>query len=166
MTREAALLIMVALLALALLLMWRGWRRRSGRYSYLPELMDAREIQERPSAQFGVYYVATTEAEQPLERVVRRPLGYRAKIQLGVSKAGLWLDIPGEGSFHIPRALTSGVGQATWTIDRVVDADQLVFVRWKWGDLSVDSYFRSVDYSTQEIIEALSLATDSKEDDQ
>ena len=166
MTREAALFIMVALLAVALLLMWRGWRRRTGRYSHLPELLDATALQTGPTASFSVFYVATTEANQPLERVVRRPLGYRAKIDLGVSAEGIWLDIPGEGSFHIPRSLTFGLGQATWTIDRVVDPDQLVFVRWRWGDLAVDSYFRSVDYPAQEIIQALSGATNSKEDDQ
>jgi hypothetical protein len=76
-------------------------------------------------------------------------------MHLGVGPEGLFLSIPGEDDVVLPATALRGVGRATWTIDRVVDSDGLVFVRWEWGDTLVDSYFRSVDYPADDIVTAL-----------
>ena len=155
MTREAALWIMIAALILLLFLAWRGWSNRVGRYGHLPALRSASEFDARPSKTYSLLYVATTEADKPMERVAKKPLAFRAQIHLGVGPDGLFLSIPGEDDVVLPAATLRGVGRATWTIDRVVDTDGLVFVRWLWGDTAVDSYFRSVDYPAEDIVTAL-----------
>ena len=155
MTREVALWIMIALLVLFLFLAWRGWNNRVGRYRHLPELAVASDQGGRPSQTFSLLYVATTEAEKPMERVAKKPLAYRAQMHLGVGSDGLFLAIPGEDEVVLPAGALRGVGRATWTIDRVVDSDGLVFVRWLWGDTAVDSYFRSVDYPADDIVKAV-----------
>ena len=38
-----------------------------------------------------------------------------------------------------------GVGVATWTVDRGVERDGLIFVRWELGGTPIDSYLRSDD---------------------
>ncbi|MGN6501411.1 MAG: PH-like domain-containing protein, partial [Pseudolysinimonas sp.] len=48
-----------------------------------------------------------------------------------------------ESSVAIAADAILGAGTATWTIDRVVDADGLVFVRWLLGTTGIDSYLRS-----------------------
>ena len=155
MTREVALWIMIAALVLLLFLAWRGWSNRVGRYGHLPELLLASEVEWHPTRTFSLLYVATTEADQPMERVAKKPLAYRAQMHLGVGPEGLFLSIPGEDDVVLPATALRGVGRATWTIDRVVDSDGLVFVRWEWGDTLVDSYFRSVDYPADDIVTAL-----------
>ena len=146
---------MIAALIVFLFLAWRGWSNRVGRYGDLPALRLATEFDGRPSKTYSLLYVATTEAEKPMERVAKKPLAFRAQMQLGVGPDGLFLSIPGEDDVVLPAATLRGVGRATWTIDRVVDRDGLVFVRWLWGDTAVDSYFRSVDYPAEDIVTAL-----------
>lgn len=166
MTREVAAVAMLVLLAVLLVLMWRGWRNRVSRYADLPTLARGDSIDARPIAHYPLLYVATTEAEAPLERIARSPLAFRSAVTLGTGVEGVWLDIPGEHEVFIASGLLRGVGRATWTIDRVVDSDGLVFVRWLWGQRLVDSYFRSVDYPAETIVAALeaALPADTEED--
>jgi hypothetical protein len=52
------------------------------------------------------------------------------------------LSIAGQPDAFIPTAAITGVGRATWTIDRVVGTDGLVFIRWKLGGIQVDTNLR------------------------
>lgn len=165
MTRELAAVLMLALLALLLFLIWRGWNRRTGRYSDLPDLPAAESISGAPETVFALLYVATTEADAPLERIARRPLAFRAKARLGIGPAGIWLDIPGESSVVLESSALLGVGRATWTIDRVVDSDGLIVLRWQWGPRTVDSYFRSVDYPADDIVNAIDQTIAASQED-
>jgi hypothetical protein len=45
----------------------------------------------------------------------------------------------------IEPAALRGVGRATWAIDRVVEKDGLVLIRWTLGGDAVDSYVRLPD---------------------
>jgi hypothetical protein len=166
MTRELAAGLMLALLVVALLLAWWGWRHRVGRHRDLPELLASSEVSVRPQQIHSVLYVATTQSDAPLERIARRPLAFRARVNLGSGPDGLWLDIAGEDEVFIPSAQLIAVGRATWTIDRVVDSDGLIFVRWQWGEREVDSYFRSVDFPAEDVQRAVevALSNDTKED--
>lgn len=166
MTREWAAALMLALLAVALVLAWWGWRVRVSRYRDLPALEPAPAEVGRPQLVHSVLYVATTESQSPLERIARRPLGFRSRVNLGTGPQGVWLDIAGEREVFIPSAQLDAVGRATWTIDRVVDTDGLIFLRWQWGSRTVDSYFRSVDFPADDIQRAIEIAltNDNKED--
>lgn len=152
MTRELALIIVLALLAWALFALWRGWRKRVKKYAHLPALSDELGAVEK---WFDGLYVATTEVGRPMERVALSPLAFRGKARLGTSASGVTVEVTGEGRAHIPAAQIAGAGVATWTIDKAVDPDGLVFVRWSWGDLPVESYFRVVDHPRDEVLSEL-----------
>jgi hypothetical protein len=139
-----ALAILIVLVTVFLLLL-RGWRARS-------RAQQALGVPEAPPADLGdatftddLLYVATTRADAPLDRVTIAGLGYRARAVVTTAPEGVVLDLAGRGPVFIPKAAVRGVGRATWTIDRVVDTDGLVFLRWVLGTTELDSYLRSTD---------------------
>ena len=89
-------------------------------------------------------YVATTRADEPLERIAVGGLGFRARAASTVTDRGICSTSPAQ-----PRSSSRrphrGVGRATWTIDRVVEHDGLVFVALgarRRPTTVVDSYLR------------------------
>ena len=145
MTQLEAGLIMLGAMVLALGLAFWGWRHKRNRYSHLIGSIQTALPSGEALTRVRALYVATTLADEPLERVAIGPLAYRAKAQLSLYREGLVVSIPGENAFLIPAASGVEAGRATWTIDRVVEPGGLVLIRWKLGETSVDSYFRLVD---------------------
>jgi hypothetical protein len=154
MTQEIAGSMMIALIAVSLGLALWGWRRRIVRYEGEAAAL-VRDVPDS-AAVFAIsaLYVATTEAGDPLQRVAAGPLSYRAKARLALHPEGLVVRIPGEDAVVFP---VEGLeaGRATWTIDRVVEADGLAMVRWRLAGRDVDSYFRIVDGNAEAFIDAL-----------
>jgi hypothetical protein len=119
-----------------------GWRARQRRQAALPAL-------DVPPAMLGAalavvdgFYVATTHAEKPTDRIAVRGLGFRARAGVAVYPEGVVLSIAGRPDAFIPTSAIIGVGRATWTIDRVVGTDGLVFIRWNLGGTEVDTNLR------------------------
>jgi hypothetical protein len=138
-------LIVGAVIVAAVVLMGLGWRNRRRRQAGLGPL-------PTPPAELGAVvhtedalYLATTRAEAPLDRIAIRGLGYRAEARVTVTASGILLELVGESPLFIAADRLRGVGVATWTVDRGVERDGLVFVRWELGDAQVDSYLRSAD---------------------
>jgi hypothetical protein len=136
-------LIILAMIVVAFGFMAIGWRNRRRRQASL-------DVVAVPPAEIGdeiarerVLYVATTLAEQPLERVVVGGLGFRSRGEVQIARGGLVLDLAGARPAFIPVADIRGVGLASWTIDKGVEEGGLVFVRWELGGTPVDSYLRS-----------------------
>lgn len=145
MTRELAGVLVIGVLVLALGLMALSWRLRRRRQAGLVEM-------EGVPAQLGdirrtetVLYLSTTPAGAPTERIAVRGLGFRARCELTVADSGLVLGLAGEPDRFIPAAALTGVGRATWTIDRSVETDGLVVVGWTLGGTSLESNFRPED---------------------
>ena len=139
-----ALAILLVVVAVFLLLA-RAWRAKQRAQADLGE-------PEKPPADLGaptfsddLLYVATTRAGAPLDRITIAGLGFRARAVVQTAPEGIVLDLAGRGPVFIPRPAIRGVGRATWTIDRVVDTDGLIFVRWVLGTTEIDSYLRSTD---------------------
>ncbi|MEO6532167.1 MAG: hypothetical protein ABIO06_01185 [Pseudolysinimonas sp.] len=141
-------------LAVVGLLMIRGWRALRRRQDNIVGLAPVPSAAGAPILTEDLLYVATTRAEQPLQRIAAHGLGFRARAVLAVSTAGIRLDLAGGKPGFIPAAALHGVGRATWTIDRAISNDGLVFVRWSDGarpdgatpaGTLLDSYFRSAD---------------------
>ncbi len=137
----------IVLIALGMILGWRARRRRQS---------DVRRPAS-PPAELGtvlisedMLYVATTRADSPLDRIAVAGLGFRARAVVTVAEAGIRLELAGQNAVFLPTASLELVGRATWTIDRAVRNDGLVFVRWTQAadngtPSSFDSYFRPAD---------------------
>lgn len=135
-----AVLILVAALAVA------GWRRRVRRDASAGAGYPAPQARSAPLAAAEVLYVATTRAGEPLERLALPGLAFRARGEMSVSAEGIDLSLRGEDPVFIPAPALTGAGEATVTIDRVVERDGLVRLGWTTsGGASADSYFRVID---------------------
>lgn len=133
----------VAVVALVFTLMAMSWRARRRGQSGLGELTVPPADLGAPTLRDDLLYVATTRADAPLERIAVAGLGFRARAVVSVVVSGIVLELAGRDAAFIPATAIRGVGRATWTIDRAVNTDGLVFVRWQLGDAEVDSYLRS-----------------------
>ena len=149
------MLIVLAFLALLLALMVLGWRARQRRQSAIARPLPPPESLGEIHGTFDGFYVATTVAGEPLNRIAVRGLGYRARASVTVAASGIILSLRGEPDAFIPTASLREVTRATWTIDRVVENGGLVLVAWTLGDTPVDSYFRLPDPDA--LLDALAL---------
>lgn len=132
------LLLLVVLLTLMLL----GWRSRQKKQSNIAQPDSVPASIGTTHGTFDGFYVATTAANDPLNRIAVRGLGYRARATVTVAEAGLVFALRGESDAFIPLGSLREVTRATWTIDRVVEEGGLVLIGWQLGDTPVDSYFR------------------------
>jgi hypothetical protein len=144
MDRTTSTTIVIALILLAFLGMLLGWRARKRRQSALQRPQPVPAV---GAAVFSaeVFYVATTLAGDPLNRVAVGGLGFRARATVEVVPEGVVLAIAGEPDAFLPKADLRGVQRATWTIDRVVEKGGLVLLAWTLGETDVDSYLRVVE---------------------
>lgn len=169
MDRVIPTVIVVAVLAGVITLMWRSWRARTRRDAGLPAghplpISDTAEL-----AAARALYVATTPRDRPLERLAIPGLGFRARAGLTVTGAGVYLAVPGEETVFIPAEAIELLSPATLAIDRVVETDGLLRLGWRLPGadsgadsraasdrLSVDSYFRiPEDFDRDRITDAI-----------
>jgi hypothetical protein len=142
MDRVTPTLVILGVVLLVFVGLALGWRARQRRQATLPAL-------DVPPASLGDaladddgFYVATTHADRPTDRIAVSGLGFRARAGVAVHPEGVVLSIAGQPDAFIPAAAIVGIGRATWTIDRVVGTDGLVFIRWTFGDALVDTNLR------------------------
>lgn len=142
MNRPELMAITLVFLAVLLLLMLFGWLARRRRQKDVAAPLT-------PPASLGVAlgtfegkYVATTKADDPLDRIAVRGLGFRGYATLTVTGEGMLVQRPGNDDFWIPKSDLRGRRTATWTIDRVVEPDGLELVAWTLGVTPVDTYFQ------------------------
>jgi hypothetical protein len=134
--------ILFAVLALAYLGMWRGWRRRERKHD-LPPLVPTPAVAELPPAklQAGARYFGTTVNGDWLDRVVARGLGARSSARLSLSGEGLDV-IRVAGSFRIPAGALRGARHDQGIAGKVVPPHGVLVVTWQHGDLTLDTGFR------------------------
>ncbi|QEE61273.1 hypothetical protein FVA74_06525 [Salinibacterium sp. dk2585] len=147
MDKNSLMAIVVALMIILPALMALGWHNRRRRQSSIPapRRLDAALVDASFAA--DVFYVATTVAGEPLERIAVGGLGFRARASIAANGEGVALTIPGQAPAWIPAEEIVGIDRATWTIDRVVEPDGLVLLAWRLvadsGESTpVDSYLR------------------------
>jgi hypothetical protein len=138
-------LVIVGILVVVFTGLALGWRARRRRQAGLPALATPPAAVGAPLAVADGFYVATTRAESPTDRIAVRGLAFRARAGVAVHPEGIVLSIAGQPDAFIAASSIDGVGRATWTIDRVVGRDGLVFVRWTLGDVLVDTNLRVPD---------------------
>lgn len=158
MDRPLLMAIVLLFLLLLLLLMFRGWRRRQKRQAGIPK---PRSVPLDAGAELlaaETFYVASTVAHEPLNRITVGGLGYRARATVRVTERGVAIAIPGQSEIFIPAGDIVAVERATWTIDRVVEEGGMVLIRWRLHDTEapaatahateLDSYLRLIDPGT------------------
>ncbi|WP_423924146.1 hypothetical protein ACPEEZ_07590 [Frigoribacterium sp. 2-23] len=132
-------------LALLLLLMRLAWGARGRRQADLPLPETAPGDLGPARVTSDGFYVATTRAGDPLDRIVVGGLGFRGRVIASVHPEGVRLEIAGESAKLIRASSLRDVGRATWAIDRVVEPGGLVLVAWTLGGVDVDTYLRITD---------------------
>lgn len=160
MTREGALLIILAVVVLLVALGVASWRRRVRRDAGI--VVPTGEIPDGAAATYAAsgFYVASTRRDQPLERLALRGLGFRSRADVTVTARGVAVELPGQPPFFVPLERIEAVGLATVAIDRVVEPGGLVRVAWQadrvdGGREAVDSYLRPQDGSARSLADAI-----------
>ncbi|MEO9104353.1 MAG: ABC transporter permease [Terrimesophilobacter sp.] len=146
-------MIIGAILVLAILAMYLGWRARGRRQNDIESLA---VVPENPGTVIAVasgLYVATTLANQPLERITVKGLGFRSRAMVSVTEQGVILALTGQAPVFIARESLRAVDRATWTIDTAVESGGLVVFSWQLGNRELDSYLR-VDGDSEELLNA------------
>jgi len=131
-------ILVITLIVLALGAMALGWWARKKRQSGYAHLVEAPAELGESFGSFEGLYLATTPADAPLERLVVNGLGFRERTTLQFTEAGIVF----MGDRYLPTTSITGIGRASWTIDRGVEPNGLSVVNWVLGDDAVDSYFR------------------------
>ncbi|MCD7101999.1 PH-like domain-containing protein [Pseudoclavibacter sp. 13-3] len=125
--------------------MWVGWRRRTRRQeAQLPGLepMPAVDQLGDPMAAGHALYVATTEADDPLNRITAGDLGFRAHATVRVHAQGVVVERDGAQPLFISKQSLDGAGLENYAVDKGVEKGGLTGIDWRWGDREVTSFFR------------------------
>lgn len=143
MVKELSLLLTVALIGVALALIWLGWRNRLRRQADVDPLP---EIPAELGAAVAVadgQYVASTTAGDWLDRIAVHNLGIRTNAELSVHPQGVLFDRSGAGPVFIPAASLTGVRQESGMAGKFVEKDGLLVLSWMLGSRELDSGFRT-----------------------
>lgn len=125
--------IALAIIVVALTAMFFAWRARSARAAQF--VVPAGEPGD-PSLVVDVFYVATTLADNHLERVALPGLAFRGYGTLEVSGETVALFLKGGDQLVVPRSAVRSVGVTTTVIDKVVEKDGLISMRWTAATVS------------------------------
>ena len=101
----------------------------------------------------AVYYLATTYADRPLERIWAYRLGGRGNATLSIGDA-IELRRTGEPGLVIRFGQITGYGRASATIDRGVERDGLTTLNWMLGEQEVSTVLRFVSQESRANFEA------------
>jgi hypothetical protein len=161
MTQEIAGSMMLALMVVALGLAGWGWYRKVSRHRPLTRQLRFEFPVSQPLLTVEALYVATTEVDTPLARIAAGPLAYRSKASLSLHPEGLYVRLKGSDPIVFPQKKLQA-GLATWTIDRAVEPEGLMMVRWELGEQEVESYFRVVDGDVGEVVSMIGSLQEKK----
>ncbi len=120
---------------------WAGvtWRKRSKAQDL--EIATP-EYTEFNNVGTNGYYIATTYAGQPWHRVAAHGLGFAGKAFLDVSEQGVRVHRIGERSFRIDSSSLLDLARTSGVIDKVVEKDGLLSLRWKLGATELETHLR------------------------
>lgn len=158
MTKETMALYAAALFAFLLVLAVLGWRRRKTlQESAFSAPLEALEFFGEQLAIGKCFYVATTLAENHLERIAAYGLGIRGEAQVLVFDQGVLLVRKGERPLAIDRSQLNSIITNQAVIDCVVEADGLLTINWVQDNTQLSTHIRAVDTSIRAaLLEAIS----------
>ncbi len=159
--RLALTVLTLAVIALAVWGMRRGWAAREARQADLPALPEVPA--ELLSALVGAdegpdttpaggaalpdgvtgLYVATTTAGDLLDRIVAHGLGHRSRATLRIAEDGVLIERTGEVDLWIPRSAVTDVRLGSGQAQKAFEAGGLILIGWQWGPRGVETGFRA-----------------------
>lgn len=145
---ETALFIAFVLLAV------RAWKSRSARHALKLASIDL--LHGDPGVGVKAFYVATTEANDPNVRVSSNGLGHRGSATVSVFENGLAILRKGESDLVIQAAEIESIGSATYAVDKGVEREGLIKIRWTNSNLALATFLRVSNQSDRaSLLEAL-----------
>lgn len=146
---QAGLLVLLVV-PVVFALMYLGWRTRARRQGDVPAPAD-----RPPEAGLGEpllppvegTYASTVRAGDWLDRVVVHGLGTRSAAVLHAGRAGLLLERTGAPDVFVPAEDVLAVRVETGIAGKYTVGDGLVVVRWRRGDVELDTGFRPRQWS-------------------
>lgn len=142
-TRIGLVAAMLALIALALWGMRRGWIHRQQRQSDVPAPAEAPPAGTGLCAPVDGLYAGTGVNGDWMDRIVVHDLGVRSRAAIAWGPAGIWFEREGARSLFIPAAAVVGVRADRGVAGTVRSKDGMVVVTWRLGDRVVDTGFRA-----------------------
>lgn len=138
----------VALWALLIGLMYRGWKRRAVRQTVLvgelPEV--PREYGDQLTDPATGLYVGSTLAPSWQNRIAVGDLGFRSKAEITRFEHGALLERSGATDIWIPAASITAIRTERGLAGKVMSADGLLVIRWKLPTgVEIDTGFRADD---------------------
>jgi hypothetical protein len=156
--RIALTVTVLVVIVLALLGMRRGWRNKAKRQDAIPAPAPI------PAAAAPVVveavegsYLASTTADQWLDRVVVHSLGVPSQAAITVRADGLAIERSGEPDFFIAKSDLRAVRLDRGIAGEVYEAGSVLILTWQLGDVLLDTGFRA-----QQTQDQISLATAAK----
>lgn len=135
--------IVVAVIALALWAMRRGWRARQRRQLDIPAPMDAPPEQWRLGEPVPGLFAGTGTSGDWMDRIAVHDLGVRSRARLSWGDDGVFLEREGSRSVAIPAAAITGVRADRGVAGTVRAKDSMIVITWHLGDRLVDTGFRA-----------------------
>ncbi len=151
--RIALVGVMVAIIAVVLWGMRRGWRARQRRQADIPApepFVDgshafASDAADVGGAQVAGLYLGTSAAGDWLDRIAVHGLGVRSRARVSWSRSGIGVERDGASSFFIPATAVDAVRTDRGVAGTVRAKDSVVIITWRLGAGLVESGFRADD---------------------
>jgi hypothetical protein len=137
-------LTVVAVVALGVWGMRRGWRARGSRQADLPAPPPVPDAAADASLVPGTYVATTTEGDL-LDRIVAHGLGHRGRAGIAILPDGVLVRRTGEVPLWIPRESLRGVRLGSGQAQKAYEAGGLILIAWQLGDRRVETGFRCDD---------------------
>lgn len=155
--------IILALVVLLFVAMARTWRTRARKQAEAVPPVRVPTTLGPAAGSWDGFTVATTRADQPLERITAGGLGFRGRGGVTVHDAGVVLHHAGVPDRWIAADAVRGADRATWAIDRVVEPGGLVRLRWTATGAAdatdLDTYFRFPEDDAAALVALQGLST-------
>jgi hypothetical protein len=133
----------IAVIALALWAMRRGWIHRQQRQADVPAPAEAPPAGSRLGDPVEGLFAGTGTNGDWMDRIAVHDLGVRSRATIAWGPDGIWFDRQGARSVFIPASDIVGVRTDRGVAGTVRSKDGMVVVTWRLGDRVVDTGFRA-----------------------
>lgn len=142
--RIALVLVVFAIIAVVLLGMRAGWRRRARTQADVPEpLLPPEEMDDVVAGPVGGVFLGTTHHGDWLDRVVVHDLGVRSRATAEVGSEGVAIRREGARDVFVPVDSVRDATLARGIAGKAYERDGVLVITWDLGGRLVDTGFRA-----------------------